>query len=77
MTATLQTLLDNGIGLRCWCGKCSTSWVLDGPTIASVLGPDYPIPDVDEHVICLKCGKVCPEVQPDWQGPGVIVKAVP
>lgn len=78
MTATLQTLLDHGIGLYYRC-RCGHSDVLDGQTLAAVLGPDRSIQVMPIFIMCPKCGHRTVEVQPDWpsQGPGVIVKAVP
>ncbi|MGI9489296.1 MAG: hypothetical protein ACR2RF_26090 [Geminicoccaceae bacterium] len=78
MTATLQTLLDNGIGLYYRC-RCGHSDVLDGKTLAAVLGNIFPIEYVHHCIMCPKCGHKNVEVQPDWpsKGPGVIVKAVP
>ena len=76
MTATLQMLLDEGIGLRCWCPKCSRSWVLDATIFAFVAGPDTLVPLAADMIMCEKCGSVSPEVQPDWpsKGPGVIAR---
>lgn len=78
MTDTLQMLLDEGIGLyvRSACGWNS---VLDSATLVAVLGDDFPIADMPEHIICPKCGGTNLEVQPDWpsKGPGRIVEPMP
>ncbi len=78
MTATLQMLLDEKIGLYYRC-RCGHSDVLDGETLATVLGPSKPIAKMPWWIQCPKCGRIGPEVQPDWpsKGPGNIVNPVP
>lgn len=79
MTATLQMLLDEGIGLRCECVPCSRSWVLDAKPMAGSLGGDYPVPLIATLVVCEKCNGTEIEVQPDWpsKSSGMIVRPVP
>lgn len=70
--ATLQMLVDYRIGLFCWCPRCAWRDVLDGGTLCDVLGPGYPIPATPRDIMCRRCGRIGPEVQPDWPSPGVI-----
>jgi len=72
--ATLQMLLDYGVGLFCWCPRCAWRDVLDGQTLAAVRGADYPIPATSQDILCRQCGRIGPEVQPDWPSPGVVTR---
>ena len=76
MTATLQMLLDEGIGLYYRC-RCGHSDVLPSKTLARVMGADFPIPQMSDQIMCPECGNTKVEVQPDWPSPGVIVNPVP
>ena len=78
MTATLQMLLDEGVGLYYRC-RCGHSDVLCAKTMATVWGPDVTIPEAGGQILCPKCGHDAVEVQPDWpsKGPGNIVNPVP
>lgn len=78
MTATLQMLLDEGIGLYYRC-RCGHSDVLDAKTLAAVLTKHYWVSSMARQIICPKCGHDEVEVQPDWpsKGPGKIVEPVP
>ena len=77
MTATLQMLLDEGIGLYCRC-RCGHDTVLSADRLIALCGTDFPIPDVPKHIRCTKCGHSPPEVQPDWPSKGQdMVKPIP
>lgn len=74
--ATLWMLVNQGIGLRCWCPKCGRSWVLDARPMAAVMGPGFPIPGMRRWVVCTRpmCPRPDPDVAPDWPTPGVITR---
>ena len=77
MTATLQMLLDEGIGLYYRC-RCGHSDVLCAKTLAACYGSHYPIPRLDTEILCPKCGRTGVEVQPDWPSKGhEMVKPIP
>ena len=78
MTATLQMLLDEGIGLRCECRNCKRLWVLDAEPLANVLGAHQPIVRMPIHIVCEECQHIGPEVRPDWPSKGQeMVKPIP
>ena len=77
MTATLQMLLDEGIGLYYRC-RCGHSDVLDGKTLNAVLGGDRTIEVMPIFIMCTKCGNRTVEVQPDWPSKGQeMVRPIP
>ena len=75
--ATLRMLVEHRVGLFCWCPRCAWREVLDGGVLCAMRGAAYLIPAVSRDIMCRRCGRIGPEVQPDWPGPGRIVTPIP
>lgn len=73
MSATMQMLVNERVGLFYWC-RCGHRDVLDSGVMTRVLGGRFPVRATSLTIMCPKCGTIGPEVQPDWPSPGVVTR---
>ncbi len=71
---TLGALTRQGIGVFCWCNRCSHNASLDSHRLAAEMGPDLAIPEVGARLRCSGCGSKDVATRPDWPSLGQVAR---
>lgn len=69
--ARLSDLLASGIGVFCWCNRCSHHAEAASAMLAAQLGPDFPVPEIGGRMRCTSCGSKDVATRPAWPTQGV------
>lgn len=71
---TLGELRVMGLGVFCWCNRCSHSAALTTSELLVEMTPDFPVPEVGPRLICSKCGSKDIATRPDWPSLGPVAR---
>ncbi len=72
--ATLGELAEQGIGVFCWCNRCSHNGVLPVARLILELGPEMAVPEIGCALRCSRCGSKDIATRPDWPGLGQVTQ---
>ncbi len=67
-------LVDKGLSVFCWCNRCGHSAQVDAVQLAAELGPDFPVPDIGQHMRCSGCASKDVATRPDWPSLGHVTR---
>jgi len=70
--ATLADLAAEGLGVFCWCNRCSRNAVLPVAALIPPASPATPVPDVGPRLRCRRCGARDASARPAWPSQGVV-----
>ena len=71
---TLGDLIEDGIGVFCWCNRCSHNAVLDAGILAAQLSPAWPVPALCGRLRCAGCGTKDVAARPAWPAIGTVTR---
>ena len=72
--ATVGDLAADGLGVFCWCHRCSHSAVLDAQMLVAQLGPHHPVPALAARLRCTNCGSRDVAARPAWPSLGLVAR---
>jgi hypothetical protein len=72
--ASLGDLAREGVGVYCWCNRCSHSASLAIDPLLGALGPAFPVPELGARLRCSGCGSKNVATRPDWPGLGQVAR---
>jgi hypothetical protein len=72
--ATLADLAAEGIGVFCWCNRCSRNAVLPVAALIPPASPGTPVPELGPRLRCRRCGARDASARPAWPSQGVVAR---
>ncbi len=75
--ALLADLVEQGLGVFCWCNRCGHNAELAVAPLIARLGPWVPVPAVARHMRCAGCGGRDVSVRPAWPPRGPVSGHLP
>jgi hypothetical protein len=70
----LGDLLDEDIGIFCWCNRCGHNAVMPVAVFVAQFGPAFPVPDIGAHLRCSGCSSKNIAARPAWPSLGQVTR---
>jgi hypothetical protein len=67
---TLEDLVNEGMGVFCWCNRCNHNAVLETSSLIDRLGILFPVPEIGGLMRCSACNSKDVVTRPAWPSYG-------
>jgi hypothetical protein len=73
----LADLETHGVGVFCWCNRCSHSAIVPVAELLARLGPAIAVPEIGAKLRCSGCGARDVATRPAWRTLGEVARHDP